>query len=64
MSAPESGIGRSILLKGRKGLLQIQFTKTDDSLCAAVYIQLAIDMLNVNLNSASGKKQLLGNRII
>ena len=35
-----------------------------DSLCAAVYIQLAVDVLEMHFDSASGKIQFLGNRII
>ena len=44
MSSPESGIGRGILLKDGRGLPQIQFAQADDSLCAAVYVQLAVDI--------------------
>jgi len=45
-------------------LPQIQFVEAGDSLCAAVYIQLAVDMLKMRLDSADGKKQFLGKRII
>ena len=44
--------------------MQIQFAEAGNSLCAAVYLQLAIDMLKMHLDSAGGKKQFLGNRII
>ena len=59
MSSPESGIGKGILLKVGKGLEQMQFAKASDSLCTAVNIQLAIDVLKVHLDSANGKKQFL-----
>ena len=63
MSSPESSIRKGILLKGGV-LAQIQFAETGDSLRSAVYIQLAVDMLKMHLDSVSGKKQFLGNRII
>jgi hypothetical protein len=53
MSSPESGIGRGILRgilwKDGRGLPQIQFAQADDndSLCAAVYIHLAVDMFKM-----------------
>ena len=51
-------------IEGWGVLLQIQFAQAGDSLCAAVYIQLAVDVLKMHLDSASGKKQFPGNRII
>ena len=45
-------------------LAQIQFVEAGDSLCTTVYIQLAVDMLKMHLDSAGGKKLFLGNRII
>ena len=44
MSSPESSIRKGILLKGGV-LAQIQFAEAGNSLCAAVYIQLGVDML-------------------
>jgi hypothetical protein len=34
-------------IEGRGVLTQIQFAQADDSLCAAVYIQLAVDVLKM-----------------
>ena len=64
MSSPKSGIGRGILEKDGRKLGQVQFAEANDSLCAAIHIQLAEDMLNMHLDRASGKKKFLGNRII
>src|SRR5690349_1769178 len=47
------------LLKDGRELPQIQFMEAGDSLCAAVYIELAIDMLKMHLDRTSGKKQFL-----
>ena len=44
--------------------MQIQFMEAGDSLCAAVYTQLAVDVLKMHLDSAGGKKQFPGNRVI
>jgi len=64
MSSPESGIGRGILLKEWGVLARIQFAEAGDSLRAAVYFQLSIDVLKMHLDRAGGKKQSPGNRII
>src|SRR6266508_93258 len=50
--------------EGWKGLLRIQFAEAGDSLRAAVYIQLTVDVLEMHLDGASRKKQFPGNRII
>jgi hypothetical protein len=47
MSSPESSIGRGILLKREGVLAQIQFVQADDNLYAADYIQLAVDVLEM-----------------
>ena len=52
------------LIEGQGILQQIQFAEASDSLCAAVYIQLAVDMLKMHLDRASGKKQFLSNRLV
>ena len=44
--------------------MEVQFVEAGDSLCAAVYIQFAVDMLEMHLNCAGSKKQFPGNRII
>jgi hypothetical protein len=44
LSSPESGIGRGILLKKAGELTQIQLVHADDNLSAADYMQLAVDV--------------------
>ena len=44
--------------------MDVQFVEAGDSLSAAVYIQFAVDMLEMHLNRAGSKKQFPGNRII
>jgi len=44
LSSPESGIRRGILLKKEGELTQIQFVRAYDNLSGADYIQLAVDV--------------------